>query len=183
MQFADTEFKKYIEQWMPNINWLVRRFEQFGELKSIVGRDDLRQEALLACYRYLSKCDANDMIRFPHLSVINAMQAFILKAAPFGVPKAVGAFRATMDVVNVMKRSGQEAKNRLLPDFTDDVVARIDIQRFYEGLDQETRKVALMRMHGDRNQEIAEKLGIPINKVEAAVQRLRRRYRKYISEE
>ncbi len=183
MQLTNAEFEEYINRWTSKINWIIKRFQQYGNMQTLVSRDDLRQEALLACYRYLIKRDPDDQIVFPYLNVINAIQKFILQMTPCCMPKSVANFRRSMEIANQIRYESGDSITHMVPDFADSVVTKRDMDLFLESIDPEAQQVALMRMHGDQNQEIAEKLGVPVKTVETAVQRIRRRYRKYSSEE
>lgn len=186
MQISDEIFQEYIAQWQRRIERLAKRYQQWSEssMKAVISVEDLVQDGMLACYSYLRNVSSQDAVRFPAISVRNAMVYSVMNATPARITKDAHLFKKAMGIANETGTTSVEA----LPlvdersSFENEAVLRCDIERFLSVLDEKERRVATFRLYGDTNQEIARKLDTAVSDIEATVKRLRRRYRNYMSE-
>lgn len=142
------------------IAWkLVHRFSR-GKASSVFSKEDLYQECMLVLVKHMNKCETKEQLRrIQTMNLVNAMVRFVLRGQAIRLdPNRTDKVKITL---SELKSSVPISQLIDLDDGAteDDIIARIDFERFFETLPEDHRCAIKQMSQGFKQREIGQHMG------------------------
>ena len=164
------------------ISWgLVHRFSD-GKGSSVFSQEDLYQECMLALVKHMKKCETKEELRHFHpVNLINAMTRFVLRGQTVRVDhNRTNKIRQIVESAP-KKVSLSEVESLSNPQSEDDLIRRMDFERFMSSLPQLQRETLSLLGMGYTQTEAADSIGRAQSWVAASRKDAKRKYDAYLA--
>lgn len=186
LTLSETEKEEIMNNYR-RIAWRTVHRYRGNKTLSREDREDLHQECMVELIKHLNKCESEEEIYdLQIMNLVKAISSYLMKGCVLtGTHQTVDMSRilsAQPVAVSISDLMAEQTVSDSPNGFVDNVILKVDLERFINELSPRQREVFLLALCGYKNREIAERQSVSEAAISMNLKKTKSEFAEYLLE-